>query len=44
MQFGREKQGGRAMSIVSIDSPVSDEVMAKVRQLPNVLSAKMIRI
>jgi D-3-phosphoglycerate dehydrogenase len=44
MQFGREKQGGLAMSVVSIDSPLSDELMAKVRKLPNVLSAKQIRI
>ncbi len=44
MQFGREKQGGLAMSVVSIDSQVSDELMAKIRQLPNVLSAKQIRI
>jgi D-3-phosphoglycerate dehydrogenase len=44
MQFGRESQGGLAMSIVSIDSAVSDAVMAKIRQLPNVLTVKQIRI
>ncbi len=44
MQFGREKQGGLAMSIVSVDSPISDELMNKVRKLPNVLSAKQVRI
>jgi D-3-phosphoglycerate dehydrogenase len=44
MQFGRETQGGLAMSVVSIDSPVSDAVMAKIKQLPNVLSVKQIRI
>src|SRR5512140_2642475 len=44
MQFGREKQGGMAMSVVSIDSQVSDELMGKIRQLPNVLSVKQIRI
>jgi len=44
MQFGRESQGGRAMSVVSIDSLVSDELMAKIKQLPNVLSVKQIRI
>lgn len=44
MQFGREKQGGLAMSIVSVDSPISDELMDKVRKLPNVLSAKQVRI
>ena len=44
MQFGREKQGGLAMSIVSVDSTISDELMNKVRTLPNVLSAKQVRI
>jgi len=44
MQFGREAQGGLAMSVVSIDSIVSDDLMKKVKQLPNVLSVKQIRI
>ncbi len=44
MQFGREKQGGLAMSVVSIDSAVSDELMAKIKQLPNVLSVKQVKI
>jgi D-3-phosphoglycerate dehydrogenase len=44
MQFGREKQGGKAMSVVSVDSAISDEIMDKVRKLPNVLSAKQVRI
>jgi D-3-phosphoglycerate dehydrogenase len=44
MQFGREKQGGLAMSVVSIDSPASDELMAKIKKMPNVLSVKQIRI
>jgi D-3-phosphoglycerate dehydrogenase len=44
MQFGREKQGGLAMSVVSIDGTVSDDLMAKIRQMPNVLSVKQIKI
>jgi D-3-phosphoglycerate dehydrogenase len=44
MQFGREKQGGLAMSVVSIDGAVPDELMAKIRQMPNVLSVKQIKI
>jgi D-3-phosphoglycerate dehydrogenase len=44
MQFGREKAGGLAVSVVSIDSPVSDELMEKIKKLPNVLSVKQIRI
>ena len=44
MQFGREKQGGMAMSVVSIDGAVSDEIIAKIKQMPNVLSVKQIKI
>jgi D-3-phosphoglycerate dehydrogenase len=44
MQFGRESAGGRAMSVVSIDSPASDAILAKFRELPNVLSIKQVRI
>jgi D-3-phosphoglycerate dehydrogenase len=44
MQFGREKQGGLAMSVVSIDSAVSDDLMGKIRKLPNVLSVKLVKI
>ncbi len=44
MQFGREMQGGLAMSVVSIDSQVPDSLLEKVRNLPNVLSVKQIKI
>jgi D-3-phosphoglycerate dehydrogenase len=44
MQFGREKQGGLAMSVVSIDSAVSDDLMEKIKRLPNVLSVKQVKI
>ncbi len=44
MQFGREKQGGLAMSVVSIDSSASDDVMEKIKKLPNVLSVKQVKI
>ena len=32
------------MSVVSIDSPVSEAIMAKVRKLPNVLSVKQVKV
>jgi len=44
MQFGRESAGGRAISVVSIDSPASEAIMAKVRKLPNVISVKQVRV
>ena len=34
--LGRDKPGGEAICMVAIDEPVSDEVLAKVRALPQV--------
>jgi D-3-phosphoglycerate dehydrogenase / 2-oxoglutarate reductase len=36
LNLGRDKPGGEAICIVAIDEPVSEEVMAKVRALPQV--------
>jgi D-3-phosphoglycerate dehydrogenase len=44
MQFGRETAGGRAMSIVSIDSPVNEAIMAQIKKQPNVLSVKQVKV
>jgi D-3-phosphoglycerate dehydrogenase len=44
MQFGREKKGGKAISVVSVDTPVSPGILAKIRKLPNVLSVNHIHL
>jgi D-3-phosphoglycerate dehydrogenase len=44
MQFGREKPGGRAISVVSIDTPVSKEILSEIKKLPNVLSVRQIHL
>jgi len=44
MQFGREKLGGRAISVVSVDTPVSAEILSEIKKLPNVLSVKQIHL
>lgn len=44
MQFGREKPGGKAISVVSIDTPVSKEILSAIKKLPNVLSVKQIHL
>ncbi len=44
MQFGREKRGGRAISVVSVDTNVSKQVLSKIRKLPNVLSINQIHL
>ena len=36
LNLGRDKPGGEAICMVAIDEPVSDEVLAKVRALPQV--------
>lgn len=44
MQFGRESLGGKAISVVSIDTPVSKGLLAEIKKLPNVLSVKQIHL
>ncbi len=44
MQFGREKAGGRAISVVGTDTPVSKEILSELERLPNILSVKQIRL
>ena len=39
LNLGRDKPGGEAICIVAIDEPVTDEVLAKVRALPQVKRA-----
>jgi D-3-phosphoglycerate dehydrogenase len=44
MQFGREKRGGKAVSVVSIDSSVSGKMLTAIKKFPNVLSVKQIHL
>jgi len=44
MQFGREAKGGKAISVVSVDMPVSEEILSKIKKLPNVLSINQIHL
>ena len=44
MQFGREAKGGKAISVVSVDMPVSAEILSKIKKLPNVLSINQIHL
>lgn len=44
MQFGREAAGGKAISVIGIDSPVSAELLNRIKGLPNVLSVEQIRL
>jgi D-3-phosphoglycerate dehydrogenase len=42
MHFGREAAGGKAISVVSIDTPVTQEQAAAIRKLPNILFVKQV--
>jgi D-3-phosphoglycerate dehydrogenase len=44
MQFGREAPGGRAISVVTIDSPATPSIIEEIKRLPNVLSLKRITL
>ena len=43
MTFGRDKQGGKAISVLNVDSQVGPEVQDKIRELENILTVKVIR-
>jgi D-3-phosphoglycerate dehydrogenase len=44
MQLGREHEGGRALALLLIDSPVGNNVIEEFRKIPNILSAKVVRV
>ncbi|OGW37204.1 MAG: phosphoglycerate dehydrogenase [Nitrospirae bacterium RBG_13_39_12] len=44
MHFGREKLGGRAISVVTIDSPATTDIIEEIKRLPNILSVKQITL
>ncbi|MCX5711139.1 MAG: phosphoglycerate dehydrogenase [Candidatus Omnitrophica bacterium] len=43
MTFGRDKPGGKAISILNVDSPVSADVQEKIKKLENILTVKVIK-
>ena len=42
MHFGRESAGGMAISVISVDTAPSPEVIDEIRKLPNILSVNQI--
>ena len=44
MTFGRQKPGGRAITVLNVDSPVSTEILDKIKKTDNVLAVKAINI
>lgn len=44
MTFGRNTPGGQAVSILNVDSPVSAELLEKIKNLENIMAVKLIRL
>ena len=44
MQFGREKQGGMAVSLLEVDEKVSPEIIEEIKKLPNIINAQLIEL
>jgi D-3-phosphoglycerate dehydrogenase / 2-oxoglutarate reductase len=43
MQLGRQRPGGRAVSALSLDTPVPDGVLAELQALLSIRSARLVR-
>ena len=44
MTFGREKLGGKTLSVLNIDSPVPEKVLSEIRKAKNILDVKLIKL
>jgi D-3-phosphoglycerate dehydrogenase len=44
MHLGREQEGGKALALLLVDHPVGKDVIEQFRQIPNILSAKVVHV
>lgn len=44
MSFGREKQGGRALTVLNVDSMVSSDLLRQIKELEHILTAKIVQL
>jgi D-3-phosphoglycerate dehydrogenase len=44
MTFGREKPGGKAISVCNVDSEVSDKILQEIRKSDNIYGARLIKL
>ena len=44
MHFGRESEGGTAISAVSVDATPTSSMIEKIESMPNILSVKLVRL
>jgi D-3-phosphoglycerate dehydrogenase / 2-oxoglutarate reductase len=44
MQLGRERRGGRAVSILNLDDPMSPAALDEIRAMPDIVFARLVRL
>lgn len=44
MSLGRDKQGGKALTVLNLDSAPSDTVLAEIRQDKDILDVKVAKL
>ncbi len=44
MTFGRETPGGKAISVLNVDSPVPEAVLEEIRRAKNILDVRLIKL
>jgi D-3-phosphoglycerate dehydrogenase len=44
MTFGRKVAGEEAVSVLNVDSPVTPEILEKIKKLENIISVKVVKI
>jgi D-3-phosphoglycerate dehydrogenase len=44
LELGRERIGGMAISLIHVDDTVPDAVLERLRTLPNIVSAQLIKL
>ena len=44
MTFGREKQGGKTLSVLNVDSSVPEKVLDEIRKAKNILDVKLVKL
>jgi D-3-phosphoglycerate dehydrogenase len=44
MTFGREKQGGKAVSVLNVDSQISGKVIEEIKSLKDIYDAKLVKL
>jgi D-3-phosphoglycerate dehydrogenase len=44
MQLGRERRGGRAVSILNLDDPMPAAALNEIRAMPDIVSARLVKL